>query len=144
MESKIKGLVKGLVEEIIKADMTMHQSQVEAWNWMAQHPPKGSYIPDDIMRGFPENRYLSMKEVELKLFLKPVPVMSAWQRVKNWFGISPPPTRFRPGKPFNFEFSNAGDKEAQALTITIKRLENGTIKANYAPADALTAEFMRE
>ena len=143
MESEIKGLVKGLVEEVIKADMTMHESQVKAWAWMASHSPKGESIPPDIFRGFPENRYLSMNEVELKMFLKPVPVLTFWQRIRKMIGFLPSEAALHPGKPSVFVFCNARDSEAQSLTITIKRLENGSVKVDYAPADTRSAELMK-
>jgi hypothetical protein len=142
MESEIKGLVKGLVEEVIKADMTMHASQVEAWAWMASHSPKGDHIPTDIIRGFPESRYLSMNEVVFKMYLKPVPVLSLLQRIRKMIGFLPATAVLRQGKPYVFEFCNARDREAQSLTITIKRLENGKVKVDYTPADTRSAELM--
>jgi hypothetical protein len=150
MESEIKGLVKGLVEEVIRADMSMHASQVEAWTWMAAHCPKGEHIPRDIFKGIPQSRYLSMNEVVLKMFLKPVPMQTYWQRIKlwQWFkqrtGFFSDKSRVRARRPFIFEFCSAGENGAQSITITIKRLENGKIKADYSPADALTADLMTE
>src|SRR5690606_40648252 len=71
---KPHGLAKALIDEIIKADMTMHEQQIEGWTWMNQHRPKGAHIPRDIMRGLSRGRYLSINEVEFKFHVKPMPV----------------------------------------------------------------------
>lgn len=144
MESEIKGLAKGLVEEIIKADMTMHASQVEAWAWMSKHRPNGDQIPEDIFKGFPENRYLSMNEVTCDFHIKPLPIKSFGQRLKLGmkliFGRSISSNR----GPHLFDFCDSGDHNAQHFNLSVKRLENGKIKADYSPVDARTAEIMKE
>lgn len=143
MESKIKGLAKGLLEEVIKADMTMHASQAEAWSWMATHSPGGEHIPQDLFKGFPESRYLSLNEVIFQVHLKPVPVKSFWQRLKVGMKLIFGRSTLRIQEPFQFDFCSARERSAQSMRITIKRLENGNIKADYAPADAKTIEIMQ-
>jgi len=142
MESKIKGLAKGLIEEIIKADMSMHANQVEAWTWMTTHRPRGEHIPRDIFRGFPESRYLSLNEVTFQVHLKPVPIQSFWKRLKLGTNLLFGRSTIRTIEPYLFDFCSARDEFAQTMRITVKRLENGKIKADYGPLDARTAEIM--
>ena len=142
MESKIKGLAKGLIEEVIKADMTMQANQVEAWTWMAKHIPRGKHIPKDIFKGFPESRYLAMNEVTLHMYLKPVRMKSYWKRAKEGIKLIFGGSRYRVSEPYVFDFCDAQDKNAQSIQIIVKRLEDGNIKADYRPSDANTSKMM--
>jgi hypothetical protein len=142
MEPKIKGLAKGLIEEVIKADMSMHVRQTEAWAWMAAQRPRGAHIPPDIFKGFPESRYLSLNEVTFKMHLKPVPVHSFWQRLKAGMNLIMGRSTLRTGQGYLFDFCSSGEESAQAMQITIKRLKDGKIKADYGPADIQTSEIM--
>lgn len=142
MEPKIKGLAKGLVEEVIKADMSMHVMQTEAWAWMGAHCPKGTHIPQDIFKGFPESRYLSLNEVSFQMHLKPLPVQSFWKRLKEGMKLILGRSTLRTGEGYLFDFCGAGEPLAQTIRITIKRLENGKIKADYGPEDTRTSEIM--
>lgn len=144
MESEIKGLAKGLIEEIIKADMSMQASQIDAWKWMSEHRPSGEHIPRDILRGFPESRYLSMNQVNCDFHLKPLPLQSFSQRLKLGMKLIFGRSTSRAAGPHLFDFCGASDKQAQHFHITVKRLENGKIKADYSDADARTTEILKE
>lgn len=143
MESKIKGLAKGLVQEVIKADMSMHAGQIEAWTWMNKHVPVGDEIPREIFQGFPESRYLAMNEVSFKVHLKPLPVQSIWQRLRLGFRVVFGKSTYQNQQSNAFEFCSASDKNAQGMEILIKRFENGKIKADYLPFDPKTEEIMQ-
>lgn len=142
MESKIKGLAKGLVEEVIKADMSMHASQIEAWSWMSKHIPVGDEIPREIFQGFPESRYLAMNEVSFQVHLKPLPMQSFWQRLRLGFRLLFGKSTYQNHHSHAFEFCSASDEGAQGMNILIKRFENGKIKADYLPLDQKTKEIM--
>jgi hypothetical protein len=144
MESEIKGLAKGLIEEIIKADMTMHASQVEAWAWMSKHRPNGDLIPEDIFKGFPESRYLSLNEVNCQFHIKPLPVQSFRTRFKLGMKLILGRSTSRSTGPHLFDFCGSSDENAQHFNITVKRLENGKIEADYFPADTRTSEILQE
>ena len=143
MESKIKGLAKGLVEEVIKADMSMQASQIEAWTWITKHRPRGVEIPGDVFLGIPESRYLSLNEVSFEAYLRPLTSRSFWQRFRLGFKLMFGNTTFRENNEYAFEFCSNSDKSAQKMNIIIKRLENGKIKADYLPLDEKTADIMK-
>ena len=67
----VKGLASGIIEELVKADLTMHEMQIKQWARIVRYRPEGENIPRDVMRGFGQNQYLSLKEVELKMHVKP-------------------------------------------------------------------------
>jgi len=142
MESEIKGLAKGLIEEVIKADMSMHSSQVEAWTWMARQSPRGEHIPEDLFKGFPASRYLSLNEVKCDFHLKVLPVKSWRQRFKLGMKLIFGSSTARSRGPYLFDFCSPDTEGAQSFQITVKRLENGKIKADYTPVDQLTKDMM--
>lgn len=143
MESEIKGLAKGLIEEVIKADISMHAGQLEAWTWMAKNRPVGKHIPEDIYKGIPESRYLSLNEVKCDFHVKVLPAKSFRQRVilgmKLIFGNS----TARSGGPYLFDFCGPDTEGAQTFQIIVKRLENGKIQADYTPMDRKTLDIMQ-
>ena len=143
MESEIKGLAKGLVEEIIKADMSMHASQLEAWTWMAKNRPVGEQIPRDIFKGIPASRYLSLNEVTCDFHVKALPVRSYRQRFKEGMKLIFGKSTARAGGPHLFDFCSPDTEGAQSFRITVKRLENGKIQADYAPVDRQTSAIMQ-
>lgn len=139
---KPHGLAKLLIDEVIKADMTMHEQQIEGWTWMNRHRPRGEHIPRDIMRGLSRSRYLSINEVEFKFHVKPVPVKTFWQRCKLAYKLLFDRNYFSALQPFAFDFCNSKEKEAQFMALKVRRLENGKIKASYEADDQQTAEIM--
>ena len=143
MESEIKGLAKGIIEEVIKADISMHASQVEAWDWMARNRPRGEHIPADIFKGFPESRYLALNEIKCDFSIKALPVQSFRQRLKLGVKLIFGKSTARSTGPHIFDFCSSGDELAQNFQITVKRLEDGNIKADYSPVDTKTSELMQ-
>ena len=124
--------------------MTMHSSQVEAWAWMSKHRPNGDQIPEDIFKGFPENRYLSMNEINCQFHIKALPVQSFRERLKIGMKLIFGRSTSRTSGPHLFDFCGSGDDKAQHFNLSVKRLENGKIKADYSPADARTTEILKE
>src|SRR5690606_1736698 len=139
---KPHGLAKALIDEIIRADMTMHEQQIEGWTWMNQHRPKGEHIPRDIMRGLSKNRYLSINEVEFKFHVKPVPVRTFWQRWQLALKLLYDKNYFSALQPFVFDFCGPKEEEAQSIVLKVKRLENGKTKASYEADGHQTAELI--
>ena len=142
METKIRGITKALVREVIQADMSMHEAQIEAWKWISEHRPRGEHIPKDIMEGLPRKRYLAMNEVNFKFKVKPVHSKTFFQRLKLGFRIIFGLTEFNPEEQYSFEFADDSDKSGQSFELSIKRLENGKVDASYKPADKSTENIM--
>jgi hypothetical protein len=142
MDSRIKGLAKSLVEEVIRADMSMHASQIEAWTWIAKHRPRGEKIPRNIMEGLAKSRYLAMNEVNFELKLRPRPVKNYWQRALFGIRLISGFSKFDPNQEYIHEYANNQDQRAQAFQIKIKRFENGNIQASYDPTDDATKDIM--
>ena len=139
----IKGLAKGIIEELIKADMTMHEQQIEAWTWMNKNRPTGDDIPHDIMKGLSANRYLSINKVSFQFHVKPVSVKTFWDRWRLAYRLLNDKNYYSALQPFVFDMCGANEKEAHSLTLHVQRLENGKIKASYEPEDQKTAEIMK-
>src|SRR5512134_1346933 len=83
---QLKGIAADILREVIKADMSMHSAQIEAWNWFASHHPKGEYINEDIHDGFARNLYLGLSELKLQWHVKPVR-LNFWKRLILAFRI---------------------------------------------------------
>lgn len=138
----IKGLAKGLIEELIKADMSMHERQIEAWTWMNKNRPKGAHIPHDIMKGLSRKRYLALNEVTFDFHVKPVPVQSFWDRLRLAFKLLFNKNYYSTLQPYVFDICSANDEASHPITLYVKRLENGKIKASYQPDDEITKNIM--
>jgi len=144
LENRIRGLARGVIQEVVKADITMHEMQIEEWARLARHSPRGDYIPRDLMKGFARDHYLSLNEVVLEMNIKPLPIESFWRRLvlgtKLIFGRS----FIRDGSPFLFDFCQSDDDLGQKLKLIIKRLDDGKLAASYEPSDSETATLMKE
>lgn len=140
----VKGLAKGIIEELVKADLTMHEMQIEQWARIARFRPEGDDIPPDVMRGFGRKQYLSLKEVELELHVKPRSVPGFFKRVRQGFQVmfGKPILDDRSG--VECEICSKEDDDAMKMTLRIQRLDDGKVKASYKPADKETSEMMTD
>lgn len=141
MEKKVYGLAKGIIEELIKADLTMHEMQIEEWARIARHRPSGPDIPPDIMKGFGENRYLSLNEVELTLHVKPRP-QGFWKRLKLALKLIVGKELTNNSGQHIYDLCQPADEDQSPMKLLIKRLDDGMIKATYQPADITTSTLM--
>lgn len=132
MADGIDGFASAILEDVIKAELSMHHAQIKGWAWMYKHfAPKSDQIPDSIMSGSMGNRYLGIANVEMDLYLIPVESKSYWQRFKLGVGLlfGKRPHFFANGTVF--EYGNAGDLRGQKLTIQVKRDSTGAFKMHY-------------
>jgi hypothetical protein len=139
----IRGMAAHILEEVIKADMSMHYAQIVMWKKFGELRPVGVNINPDIHLGFAEERYLCLNEVKLDFHIRPVSA-SILNRIRTSFK-----NLFRSGSStvqgqHIFDICSASDENAMAMSIVVKRFENGTIKAEYKPADQATDELMKE
>lgn len=138
----LKGMTAHVLDEVIKADMSMHQAQIETWKHFGEYRPTGNMINPDIHIGFAEERYLCLNEVKLTFHIRQIPP-SVYNRVraylKNRFGYTSLPVK----GPVMFDFCSPTDTHSIAMNIVVKRFENGTVSADYGPADDKTGELMK-
>jgi len=137
----IRGMAAHILEEVIKADMSMHHAQVEIWKKFGEYRPVGELINPDIHLGWAEERYLCLNEVKLDFHIRPVST-SIFTRIGTSFK-----NFFRSGssnahRQVIFDFCSASDEDSMAMTIVVKRFENGTVSAEYGPADDSTKELI--
>lgn len=119
----------------------MHDAQIRAWQWFAQHRPKGEYINDDIYEGFARNLYLSVGEFKLQWHVRPLR-LNLLRRIKLAFSVMFHGTLTLNAKPIIFEMASANDPEAVLVNVTINRYKDGTVKASYTPVDRLTENLL--
>jgi len=139
----LRGMAANILEDVIKADMSMHHAQVELWKSFAEYRPAGNGINPDIHIGFAEERYLCLHEVKLEFHIRPVS-SSIYGRlrfsVRHMFGYGGAPVQI----PVSFEICSPDDQNAMEISILVKRFENGTISAEYKPADETTRELLKD
>jgi hypothetical protein len=139
----IRGMAAHILEEVIKADMSMHNAQIEGWKKFGELRPYGDLINPDIHIGFAEERYLCLNEVKLDFHIRPVSTSILTRLGTTIISV------FRSGgtngqRQHNFDFCSATDDNAMAMSIVVKRFENGTVSAEYRPADEVTGDLLQE
>jgi hypothetical protein len=142
VQHPVKGIAADILKEVIKADMSMHVAQIEAWQWFANNRPKGEFINDDLHEGFARNMYLALSEIKLQLNIKPVR-LNIWKRMTLAFKILFHGALIAGPAPVVFELCSGNEAGAMRFEITVTRNKNGTVKAAYRPADELTAELLK-
>lgn len=137
----LKGLAANILVEVIKADMSMHHAQIEAWKHFGEYRPRGEITNEDIHIGFARKRYLCLNEVKLTFHIKPLqPTFIT--RARHAFNILYGRSSLTPYIPALYEICSAKDNDSIEMEIIVKRFENGTIKAEYKPVDHLTEELL--
>ena len=138
----LKSTLARLLREAIQADLSMHRTQVEAWQWFAQHLPKGELINDDLHEGLPRNLYLALSDLSFTFHVKPKS-MSFWNRLSLAFKLLFNRVPGLVGQPLVYVFSSPSDQLATKVDMKISRFKNGTVAATYSAADPATAELLR-
>jgi hypothetical protein len=137
----LKVLTSQILDEVIKADMSMHHEQIKLWKDFGENRPFGNSINPDIHIGFAEERYLCLNEVRLTFHIRRIPA-SVYYNVRNFvkkrFGFTNLPVR----APVMFDICSPNSRRAMAMNIIVKRFENGTVSADYGPVDDKTGELM--
>jgi len=137
----IRGLAAHILDEVIKADMSMHSEQIELWKHFGENRPFGNMINPDIHIGFAEERYLCLNEVRLTLHVREISA-SIYTRMRDYlinrFGF----TNLPRSAPVLFDICTPTASNAITMNIIVKRFENGTVSAEYGPADDSTKELM--
>jgi len=143
MSSKLmKNFSATLLQEVIRADVSMHAMQIDAWQWFSQHLPKGELINPDLGDGIQRNLYLALSDVNLTFHVKPLR-LSFWKRLVLAWKLVTGRMAVKFDQSFAYQCCPASDPLSMKMEIRITRFKNGTVKASYAPADEATAELMK-
>ncbi len=129
-----------IVEEVIKADITMHDRQLDAWKHFADFKPRGELINDDIDVGWAQQRYLTIDEVKFKFNVRLVPddfFTRMKQGLRYIFGKYNPQAFYSS----QFEITEAENPDSIQVSITVKQEEKGKMKITYKPVDAETKKI---
>lgn len=136
-EYNLDSFLTVLLEEVVKADITMHAQQLQAWQHFSKSKPHGEQVNSEIDDGWATSRYLSVNEVKFKFFVALKP--------RNFFKRLLQGIRYIIGRydPQAFQSSNyiiteKENPESMEITVTVKQEEKGRIKLSYEPADART------
>lgn len=126
-----------LLEEVVKADMTMHTQQMEAWQHFSSSKPEGEHINSDIDKGWAQSRYLSINEVKFRFFvkLKPRGFMKRFRQGMRYIFGKYEPQAFQPS---HYIITESENPESMEVTVTVKQEEKGRMKVSYEPVDART------
>ncbi|MCG8476950.1 MAG: hypothetical protein MI784_15900 [Cytophagales bacterium] len=120
-----------LAQQVAQADLTMHAWQKEAWLQLYRNPPRGERIPDDLLKGFAENRYLAVDEICMELHFKKKSTMGFWNRLKLGFRfIFTKPNLFTP---FVVEVCSPRSRDAQHMKVRVKRQGPGKMSVQTQP-----------
>jgi hypothetical protein len=139
----LKGITAHILDEVIKADMSMHDVQIEMWKHFGENRPSGKMINPDIHIGFAEERYLCLNEIRFTFHIRQISE-SVYYRIFNQLKSRFRLTNVPVSAPVMFDFCSPTDHHAMTMNIVVKRFENGTVSADYGAADEKTEELMKE
>lgn len=134
---KLESFLTVLLEEVVKADMSMHDRQLEAWKHFSDHKPRGTKINANIDEGWAEQRYLSLNEVKFKFHARVVPesfrkrLMQAFRYVIRKYE----PQAYLPR---NIQLTDDEKPDSIEVTVIVKQEERGKLKLSYEPDNELT------
>lgn len=137
----LQSMTTHILREAIRADMSMHEAQLKAWQWFAEHRPKGEYINSDIHEGFASQLYLALNDLKVNFSVRPVPY-SFLSRLRVAWKILTGQKRAIMNDTLAYEICRPDEPNAIALQISVTRFKDGTVKAEYAPADQITAQLL--
>jgi hypothetical protein len=129
-----------ILEEVIKADMTMQDRQLDAWKQFSEFKPRGEFINDDIDEGWAQQRYLTLDEVKFKFYVRLVP-QNFFKRMKQ--GLKYIIGKYNPQafQPSEFIITESENPDSIEVSITVKQEEKGKMKISYQPVDAETKKI---
>jgi len=129
-----------ILEEVVKADLTMHDRQLDAWKQFSEYKPRGELINDDIDEGWAQQRYLTLDEVKFKFYVRLVP-QNFFKRIKQ--GLKYIFGKYNPQafQPSEFIITESENPDSIEVTITVKQEEKGKMKISYQPVDAETKKI---
>ena len=131
MEPHLEGFAAQLVKEVIRADMSMQEAQLQAWRALIKYRPEGDLINDDIYEGLPKHRYLFLQDVTLSFYATPSSGQSLFGRFKSaWkvlIGKSVTVTQ-----PIQLTVGSADSLNRFEVSVRVGRRENGSFESQIA------------
>ncbi len=126
----VEGFVHNLLDEVIKAEMSMHQAQIQAWKWFAKTRPYGDLINENIHEGFAGSRYLSVTDLKLDFRVKPWPVKRLWDRLRLAFRLLRGSATLGLYRPMVYEVCRGDEPEGIDIHLHICRDHKGNYQVN--------------
>ena len=129
---KLDSFLNSFTEEFVRADLSMHHQQKEAWKEYIAHIEDKQLLETGVLNGIAENRFLGLKEINLTMYVKPVP-RSFFQRMKLSFSII-----FNKNTSFawnmdRMEISKIKEEGSFELKVKITRDKNNKPQVSYEP-----------
>lgn len=105
--------------------MSMHAMQLAAWRHFLQHAPTGRAA--GAAEGMAEQRYLYLDHVSLSFYIKPLPGLPLWQRVKLSWNVLRGRKVIDGIGPQWYELCEADDPERIAVIVDVRRGADGNL-----------------
>jgi hypothetical protein len=140
-DDRLQNLTAHILQEAIRADMSMHEAQLKAWQWFAEHRPQGEYINSDIHEGFASQLYLALNDLKINFSVRPLS-RGILSRLHVAWKILTSRKKGTLDDALAYEICSPNEPDAIALQISVTRFKDGTVKAEYTPADQITADLL--
>lgn len=106
--------------------MSMHDMQLAAWRHFLQHAPGGR--AGGAATGMAEQRYLYLDHVSLTFYIKPLPGLSFWRRVRLSWNVLRGKQVIDGIGPQWYELCEADDPERIAVVVDVRRGADGNLE----------------
>lgn len=120
-----KGFAATFLQEVVRADMSMHDMQVAAWRHFLNSDPAG--MATGATEGMAEQRYLLLDHVKLSFYVKPLPVLPFWQRLKLSWNVLRGKKVIDGIGPQWYEICEADDPDRIAVVVEVRRGADGNL-----------------
>ena len=121
-----KGFAATFLQEVVRADMTMHDMQLAAWRHFLRSDPAGWAA--GAIEGMSDQRYLFLDHVSLSFYIKPLPGLPFWQRVKLSWNVLRGRKVIDGIGPQWYEMCEADDPDRIAVIVEVRRGSDGNLK----------------
>lgn len=121
-----KGFAATFLQEVVRADMTMHDMQLAAWRHFLRSDPAGRAA--GATEGMAEQRYLFLDRVRLSFYVRPLPGLSFWRRVRLSWNVLRGRKIIDGIGPQWYEICEADDPERIAVVVEVRRSADGNLE----------------
>jgi hypothetical protein len=121
-----KGFAATFLQEVVRADMSMHDMQLAAWRHFLGSAPAG--LASGATEGMAEQRYLFLDRVSLSFYIRPLPGLPFWQRVKLSWNVLRGRKVIDGIGPQWYEMCEADDPDRIAVVVEVRRGDDGNLE----------------